>query len=163
MRLPARLGLGLILSTLAPAAALAGGHAQVAPTIIRPVVHMSAAPGPRVIQVAPKPVYAPPQHALYGPPRGVARHGWRHRGRAVALGGVPAVYQPVEAAAAPSPVHGTPSGEYLRPRAAVVYNAAGAPPLWQGDAGYVAQPVIYNVETVLRRYPLTGMEPRVVK
>ena len=159
---PVRLGLGLVLSALAPAAALAGGQAQSAPMIVRPGLHAPAASAPRVIQVATRPVYAPPKTALYGPPRNSRRHGLRHRGWANGLAGVPAVYQPAtEAAAAPAPA--APSGEHLRPRATVVYNVNGPLPLWQGDAGYVAQPVIYNVKTVLRRYPLTGMEPPLVK
>ncbi|HMN70583.1 MAG TPA: hypothetical protein PKA55_01805 [Rhodoblastus sp.] len=147
MRMSARLGLGFAFSVLVPVAALAGGHAP-------------SAPGPRVIQLAARPVYAPPAHALYGPPQGI-RHGWRHRGRDAGFAGFPTVYAPAAEAAVAAPT--TPSGEYLRPRAAVVYNYAGPPPLWQGDAGYVAQPVIYNVQTVLRRYPLTGMAPLVGK
>ena len=162
MRSPARLGLGLILSVLAPVAALAGGHARSAPMIVRPGLHAPAASAPRVIQVATRPVYAPPGAALYGPPRNNRRHGLRHRGWANGLAGLPAVYQPaIEPAAAAPPA--APTGEYPRPRASVVYNVNGPLPLWQGDAGYVAQPVIYNVNTVLRRYPLTGMEPSLVK
>lgn len=159
-RLPAPLALGLVLPLLAPAAALAGGHGPVAPAIVRPA--MSAAPGagPKVIQLAPKPVYGPPSRAIYGPPRG-QRHAYRHRGQG-GFAGFPAVYQPVlEGSSAHA--QAAPSGEYLRPRAHVVTVYNGPPPLWQGDAGYVAQPVIYNVETVLRRYPLTGMEPHVGK
>lgn len=155
---PARLGLGLAFSLLAPAAALAGGHARGAPTIVRPGVYAPAASAPRVVQLAPRPVYGPPRNALYGPPRGNLRHGWRHRRWERGIGGLATVYQPaIETAATPAPT--APSGEYLRPRATVVYNVNGPLPLWQGDAGYVAQPVIYNVKTVLRRYPLTGMEP----
>lgn len=155
MRIPASLGLGLFAFVLAPAAALAGGHAPATPgaRVIR------VAP---VIQAAPRPVYAPPARPVYGPPRNAQRHAWRHRGQGGGFIGYPAVYQAVaEPAEAAQPA--APSGEYLRPRATIVYNYAGGPPLWQGDAGYVAQPVIYNVQTVLRRYPLTGMEPSVVK
>lgn len=161
MRTPARLGLGLVLSALAPAAALAGGHGYTAPAVVRPAMHGPAAPGPRVIQIAPRPIYGPPQHALYGPPRNVARHGLRHRGHAAGFVGYPTVYQ--AAAEASASAQAAPSGEYLRPRATVVYKTSGAPPLWQGDAGYVAQPSIYNVQTVLRRFPLTGMAPDVGK
>lgn len=157
MRLPARLCLGLAFSALVPAAAMAGGHT---PAVVRPAFHAPPAPGPRVIQISTKPVYAPPAHAIYGPPRHGMREGWRHRGRDAGFIGFPAAYAPAAETAAPA---AAPSGEYLRPRAAVIYNYAGAPPLWQGDAGYVAQPVIYNVRTVLRRYPLTGAAPHIVK
>lgn len=162
MRTSVRLALGFSLSAFAPAAALAGGHAPAAPVIVRPAFHAAAAPGPRVIPVATKPVYGPPRHALYGPPRNFARHGWRHRGLETGFTGLPAVY-PSGAEAAAMPARAASSGEFLRPRAAIVTNYNGPPPLWQGDAGYVAQPVIYDVQTVLRRYPLTGAGPRVVK
>lgn len=154
MRISARLAFGLALSALAPSAALAGGHAHPAPAAVRPAA-------PKVIQVAPRPVYAPPQHALYGPPRNVARHARRHRGHETGFVGLPSVYQPaVEGAAFQA--QAALSGDQ-RPRPVVVANYRGAPPLWQGDAGYVAQPVIYNVRTVLRRYPLTGMPPHIGK
>ena len=93
--------------------------------------------------------------------RNVARHGLHHRGHAAGFVGYPTVYQ--AAAEASASAQAAPSGEYLRPRATVVYKTSGAPPLWQGDAGYVAQPAIYNVQTVLRRFPLTGMAPDVGK
>lgn len=145
MRMSAPLAFGLALSALAPAAALAGGHVHPAPAIMRPAA-------PKAIQLAPRPVYAPPQHALYGPPRNYARHVRRYRGNETGFVGLPAVYQPAVEAAAPQ-AQAAPSGDRARP--VVVTNYRGAPPLWQGDAGYVAQPVIYNVETVLRRHPLT--------
>ena len=154
------LALGLSLSLCAPAVAVAGGHAPAAPTIVRPAFSAPAGHGPRVIQLAPKPVYGPPKHAIYGPPR-YDRRAWRHRGQ-TGFVGYPGVYQTTSEGAS-GHAQSAPAGEYLRPRAQVVTVYNGAPPLWQGDAGYVAQPVIYNVETVLRRYPLTGMEPRVVK
>lgn len=154
MRVPARLAFGLALSVLLPAAALAGGRAHPTPIVLRPAA-------PKAIPVAVRPVYGPPQHALYGPPRNYARHARRHRGHEMGFVGLPTVYQPAVEAAA-SPAQAGPAGD-LRPRAVVVTNYRGAPPLWQGDAGYVAQPVIYNVETVLRRYPLTGAPPYIGK
>jgi hypothetical protein len=42
-------------------------------------------------------------------------------------------------------------GPYFAPRAAI-YNVA--PPLAQGDIGYVAKPVIYDVAREIRRHPL---------
>ena len=161
MRSPARLGLCLILSVLAPTAALAGGHARSAPTIVRSAFKAPIASGPRVVSLVPRPVYGPPRNALYGPPRNNMRKVWRNRRHEGAIAGFPVIYQPV--AEAPIESRPAPSGEYPRPRASVVYNVNGPLPLWQGDAGYVAQPVIYNVNTVLRRYPLTGMEPSLVK
>ena len=143
MRMSARLAFGLALSALAPSAALAGGHAHPA-RLVRPVA-------PKVIPIGVRPVYAPPRHALYGPPRNVARYARRHGGSEPGFVGLPSVYQP--AVETPSQAHAASSVE-SRPRAVVVTNYNGAPPLWQGDAGYVAQPVIYNVETVLRHYPL---------
>lgn len=160
MRLPAPLALGLVLPFIAPAAALAGGHAPASPVVVRPAIPAPAAAGPRVIQLTPKPVYGPPSRAIYGPPRG-ERYAHRHRGQSGFVG-FPSVYQPALEGSS-SHAQAAPSGEYLRPRAQVVTVYNGAPPLWQGDAGYVAQPVIYNVQTVLRRYPLTGMEPHVGK
>ena len=106
-----------------------------------------------MIQVAAKPIYGPPRHHL--------RADGRRRGETAGFLGYPAFYQPATEGAAHA--QAAPSAEYPRPRATIVTHYAGAPPLWQGDAGYVAQPVIYNVETVLRRYPLSGMEPRIVK
>ena len=150
MRLSASLAFGLALFALAPAAALAGGHAHPAPIVLRPAA-------PKVIPVAVRPVYGPPQHALYGPPRNYARHARRHRGQETGFVGLPSVYQPAVEAAAP-PAQAAPSGNQ-RPRSVVVTNYNGAPPLWQGDAGYVAQPVIYDVGSVLRRYPPTGRAP----
>ncbi|MFT4099100.1 MAG: hypothetical protein QM651_18415 [Rhodoblastus sp.] len=157
MRLSARLCLGLAFSAVAPAAALAGGHA---PVVVRPAFHAPPAQGPRVVHIDTKPIYAPPSHAIYGPPRHDMRQGWRRRGRDAGYMGFPAVYGPAAEAAAPAVAS---EGEYLRPRAGVIYNYAGAPPLWQGDAGYVAQPAIYNVRTVLRRHPLTVAPPHIVK
>ncbi len=158
MRAPACLGLGLFLTALGPAVAQPGVAGARGPVVVRPSLGAAAASGPRVIQIAARPVYGPPLRAIYGPPRATVRHAGRHRGGNAGFIGYPPVYQSA-AEAAPAPAQAAPSGEYLRPRAAIVYNYAGGPPLWQGDAGYVAQPVIYNVQTVLRRYPLTGMEP----
>ena len=150
MRMSACLGLGLALSALVPAAALAGGHGHV----MRPTA-------PRVIHVAPRPVYAPPLRALYGPPRNYLRHARGYRGAETGYFGVPAVYQPAGEGGA-SQAQAAPSGD-PRPRPVVVTNYGGAPPLWQGDAGYVAQPAIYDVGSVLRDHPLPGRRARVVK
>ena len=151
MRKFARLGLCLIVPALAPAAALAGGHAPASAVVARPSAGIHAAAGPRAIRLAPKPTYGAPQHAIYGPPRNYVRHGRRYRGAETGFVGLPFAYlPPVDGAAAQAQ-----PGDRLRPRPVVVTNYNGAPPLWQGDAGYVAQPVIYNVRTVLRRYPLT--------
>lgn len=154
MRVPARLVFGLILPMLAPASALAGGHAPASPIVVRPSFNGHGAPAPRAIHLAPRPIYGAPQHAIYGPPRNYVRHGRRDRGVGTGFVGLPTVYQPASDGAAPQ-AQAAPSGDHPRPRPVVVTNYGGAPPLWQGDAGYVAQPVVYNVETVLRRYPLT--------
>jgi hypothetical protein len=156
MRTSARLAFGLLLPFLAPVAALAGAHAPVAPTIVRPGF-APVASGPKAIRLAPRPPYGPPQTAIYGPPRNYPLHARRHRGQETGFAGWPAVYQPAVEGAPQA--QAAPSGDRAPPRPVVVTNYRGAPPLWQGDAGYVAQPVIYDVGTVLRRYPLSGMAP----
>jgi hypothetical protein len=55
-------------------------------------------------------------------------------------------YAPAEPTAPASP---PPVVENPRQRT-VVYNYNGPPPLAQGDAGYVAQPAIYDVDQILK-------------
>ncbi|MFV0280253.1 MAG: hypothetical protein ACK5JM_05770 [Rhodoblastus sp.] len=169
---PARLALGLVLPLATPLllcagpALAGGGHGRMVPIVVRPAAAagiMPAAPGARVVHLQTRPTYGPPNRPVYGPPQNQFRRDGRHRGGRQTgadsgLYGWPG-YGSGEGGGSARAVAVSEGGG--RPRPSVMYNFNGPPPLWQGDAGYVSQPVIYDVETVLRRYP--GAGPHIYK
>ncbi len=150
MRRLFRFALPLALTVAGPAAALAG--AGVGPGGVYSRAPIGIAPPARVVDLAIRGRHLAGQQT--------ARPEWRRNRGVVGYLGAPLVYQQAGEAAPPRIVERASETAASR---TVIYNYNGAPPLWQGDAGYVAQPAIYDVGSVLRDHPLPGRRARVVK
>lgn len=154
---------GLILSATVPGAASAGGVSIISGHRMAPPVPVSGlgAATPR----GPGAIGFHRRHGRIGSAfvlpkaRVIQLQGARHFRRGAAFGGVWA-YAPAAAAPTEVRVVETSTGDYLRPPPAIYY--LPAPPLAQGDVGYVAHPAIYSVSKVLREHPL-GRSRHVVR